>query len=150
MHKAPSVSYPVGPCFWYGRVLFLGLLVVAFAGFWSIQFGQMPSTGRLAAGLVLWLLAVAAVAVHLIRIQPGLLSWRVESEDTGLSEWLWQPQSGRAALVSVHVVWAGLNTVGLRLLDGRGQVHWVWAQAQQAPNDWLAFRRALISSAAAD
>jgi hypothetical protein len=110
----------------------------------------MPSTGRLAAGLVLWLLALAAVAVHLIRIQPGLLSWRVESEDTGLSEWLWQPQSGRAALVSVHVVWAGLNTVGLRLLDGRGQVHWVWAQAQQAPNDWLAFRRALISSAAAD
>jgi hypothetical protein len=150
MHKAPSVTYPVGPCLLYGRVLFVGLLVVACAGLWSIQFGQMPSAGRLAAGLGLWLLAVAAVVVHLIRIQPGLLTWRVESEDLGSGEWLWQPQAGRAVLVSVRVVWAGLNTVGLRLLDGRGQVHWVWAQAPLAPNDWLAFRRALISSAASD
>lgn len=150
MHKAPSVSYPVGPCVWYGRVLFVGLLVVACAGLWSVQFGQMPSAGRLAAGLGLWLLAVAAVAVHLTRIQPGLLTWRVESEDPASGEWLWQPHAGHAVLVSVRVVWGGLNTMGLRLLDGRGQVHWVWAQAHRAPDDWLAFRRALISSAASD
>jgi hypothetical protein len=150
MHKAPSVTYPVGPCFWYGRLLCLGLLVVACGGLWSVQSGQMPSAGRLAVGLGLWLMAVAAVALHLSRIQPGLLTWRIESEGLGSGEWLWRPDSGRAVLVSVRVVWAGLNTVGLRLLDGRGQVHWVWAQAQRAPEDWLAFRRALISSAASD
>lgn len=150
MHKAPSVSYPVGPCAWYARWLCLGLLLVVCAGFWSLRYGQAPSAGQLVSGLGLWLLTMAAVLVHLIRIRPGLLTWHVERDGTGLGEWLWQPQSGRAVLVSVRVVWPGFNTVGLRLRDGQGRVHWVWAQAERGPDDWVAFRRALVSSGASN
>ncbi len=150
MHKAPSASYPVGPCVWYGRLLCLGLLVVACGGLWSVQSGEMPSAGHLAVGLGLWLMALVSVGVHLIRIQPGLLTWHVEREGQGSGEWMWQPDSGRAVLVSVRVVWAGWSALGLRLQDGRGGIHWVWAQAQRPPDDWLAFRRALISSAASN
>jgi hypothetical protein len=146
MHLAPTVSYPVGPFVWYGRVLFLGLLLVACAGLWSVQFGQMPSAVRLVFGLGLFLLVVTAVIIHLIRLRPGLLTWCGECESQGRGEWMWQPDSGRAVLVSVRMVWTGWNTMGLRLLDARGQTHWVWAQAQRSPCDWLAFRRALISS----
>jgi len=35
----------------------------------------------------------------------------------------------------------------LRMLDGLGHSHWVWAQHHDAPHDWLPLRRALISSA---
>jgi len=148
MHKAPSVTYPVGPCVWYGRVLWFGLLVVAGGAFWSVLAGQMPSSWRIALGLGLWLLAVIAVAVHLLRIETGQLTWRFESESHAQGEWLWQSVSGRAVLVKVNVVWAGSNMVGMCLIDGFGQTLWVWAQAHQAPADWLAFRRALISSIA--
>ena len=83
MHKAPSVSYPVGPCVWYGRLLLLGWMVVALGGLWSVQSGSMPSAARLAVVLGLWLLAGVAVAVHLIRIPSGFLTWRVGVEELG-------------------------------------------------------------------
>jgi hypothetical protein len=149
MHKAPSVTYPVGPCVWYGRVLWFGLLVVAGGALWSVLAGQMPSPWRVAAGLGLGLLVVIAVLAHLRRIETGQLTWRFDGENPASGEWLWQPASGRAVLVRVNVLWAGSNIMGMRLIDGFGQTLWVWAQAHQAPTDWLAFRRALISSTAA-
>ena len=146
MHKAPSVTYPVGPCVWYARVLSVALTVVALAGLGVAAWGQEPSAMSLAVALGLWLSAVGAVALHLARVPKGQLTWRCEIAEGADGEWVWQPEVGRAALVSVSVVWPGNRVLGLRLWDGLGHTHWVWAQAQHAPHDWLALRRALISS----
>jgi hypothetical protein len=147
MHKAPSVTYPVGPCVWYARVLWMALTVVALAGLAAGVLGQglRPEWAAVATGL--WLCAVAAVALHVARIPMGQLTWRCDTAEASAGEWVWQPAVGRAVLVSVFVVWQGNRVLGLRMLDGLGHTHWVWAQAEQAPHDWLALRRALISSA---
>jgi hypothetical protein len=147
MHKAPSVTYPVGPCAWYDRVLWLALMLVALAGLAVAVWGQGPRAMNVAVALVLWLCAVGAVALHLARIPKGQLTWRCEPGEIAAGEWVWQPELGRAALVSVSVVWQGNRVLGLRMLDGRGHTHWVWAQHHHAPHDWLPLRRALISSA---
>ena len=147
MHEAPSVTYPVGPCAWYDRVLWLALVLVALAGLAVAVWGQAPSGMDLAVALVLWLCAVGAVALHLARIPKGQLTWRCEPGEVSAGEWVWQPEVGRAALVTVSVVWQSNRVLGLRMLDGLGHSHWVWAQADEAPQDWLALRRALISSA---
>ena len=147
MHKAPSVTYPVGPCLWYARVLWMALTVVVLAGLAVVVWGQEPSDLNVAAALGVWLCAVGAVAVHLARVPKGQLTWRCETAAGADGEWVWQPEVGRAALVSVFVVWQGNRVLGLRLWDGLGRTDWVWAQAHQAPHDWLALRRALISSA---
>lgn len=102
---------------------------------------------NVAVALGLWLSAVGAVALHLARVPKGQLTWRCESVEMSDGEWVWQPEVGRAALVSVSLVWQGNRVLGLRMLDGLGHTHWVWAQAQQAPHDWVPLRRALVSSA---
>lgn len=150
MHKAPSVTYPVGPCAWYGRVLWSALAVVALSGVGGAVVGQAPSTLGLVAATLLGLCAAWAVARHLSRVPMGRLMWRVEDSDHSPGEWVWLPDQGRAALVSVRVAWSGSSALGLRLVDGLGQTHWVWAQAQHAREEWLPFRRALISSCVAD
>jgi len=147
MHKAPSVTYPVGPCVWYARVLWVALTVVALAGLAAAVLGQGPRPLWAALATVLWLCTVAAVALHVARVPKGQLTWRCETADVSHGEWVWQPEVGRSALVSVFVVWQGNRILGLRMLDGLGHTHWVWAQAHQAPHHWLALRRALISSA---
>jgi hypothetical protein len=55
MHKAPSVTYPVGPCVWYARVLWVALTVVALAGLGVAAWGQEPSAMSVAVALGLWL-----------------------------------------------------------------------------------------------
>lgn len=147
MHKAPSVTYPVGPCVWYARALWMALAVVAAAGLGSVVLGQGPGPLGTALALGLWLCAVVVVGVHLARVPKGLLSWRSATVEGSDGEWVWQPEVGRAACVSVFIVWQGNRTLGLRLSHTVGRTHWVWAQAQMAPHDWLALRRALISSA---
>jgi hypothetical protein len=146
MHKAPSVTYPVGPCVWYAHVLWMALTVVALAGLAVAAWGQEPSAMSLAMALGLWLSAMGAVALHLARLPKGQLTWRCEIAEGADGEWVWQPEVGRAALVSVFIVWPGNRILGLRIQDGLSHTHWVWAQAQHAPHDWLALRRALISS----
>jgi hypothetical protein len=54
MHKAPSVTYPVGPCAWYDRVLWLDLMLVALAGLAVAVWGQGPRAMNVAVALVLW------------------------------------------------------------------------------------------------
>ena len=147
MHKAPSVTYPVGPCVWYARVLWMALTLVLLAGLAVAVWGQAPGPMAVALALGVWLCAVGAVALHLARVPKGHLTWRPEAAEQAGGEWVWQPEVGRAALVSVTVVWRGSRVLGLRALDGLGHSHWVWAQVHQAPQDWLALRRALISSA---
>ncbi|MEY4505840.1 MAG: hypothetical protein RL297_418 [Pseudomonadota bacterium] len=146
MHKAPSVTFPVGPCLAYERVLWGCLVLVAFAGLWVTLRGQPPSAFGVALAVGLWLIAVCAVTLHLLRWPSGRLTWGGEMAGHEVGEWLWQPQRGRAALVTVRVVWHGLGALGLRLDNGRGQAVWVWARARQSPHEWLPFRRALISS----
>jgi hypothetical protein len=147
MHKAPSVTYPVGPFVWYARVLWMALSIVALAGLAATVWGQAPSALNVAVALGLWLCAVGAVALHVTRVPKGQLTWRCELAEMNAGEWVWQPEVGRSALVSVSVVWPSNSVLGLRLSDGFGRTHWVWAQDHQAPHDWLSLRRALISSA---
>lgn len=150
MHKAPSVTYPVGPCLWYARALWMALTVVVLAGLAVAVWGQEPSAMNVAAALGVWLCAVGAVALHLARIPKGQLTWRCEPGEVPAGEWVWQPDLGRAALVLVYVVWQGNRVLGLRMLDGLGHTHWVWAQHHHAPHNWLPLRRALISSASGE
>ncbi|MDP4622415.1 MAG: hypothetical protein NWS85_05950, partial [Hydrogenophaga sp.] len=88
MHKAPSVTYPVGPCLWYARVLWMALTVVALAGLAVAAWGQEPSTLSVAAALGVWLCAVGVVAVHLARVPKGQLTWRGETAAGGDGEWV--------------------------------------------------------------
>jgi hypothetical protein len=146
MHKAPSVSYPVGPCAWYGRVLWLALALVVLAGVAAAALGQHPNAWSAGLAMALCLGVAFAVASHLSSVPSGRLAWHFDDADSTPGEWVWVPDRGRAAWVTVAVAWSGSSALGLRLVDGRGKTHWVWAQAHQTPQDWLPLRRALISS----
>lgn len=143
MHKAPSVNYPVGPFVWYGRSLWLFWCVLCLAAVMVAL--QRPALlwGEVVALVVIAATTAWALAWH-VRHQPrGCLSWRNEPPDD--PEWVWHPEGAHARLVHVLVVWRGLGCIWVRLTSSE-EVAWVWAQAEDAPNDWLAFRRALISS----
>lgn len=143
MHKAPSVSYPVGPFIWYARSLWLFWCLLCLAAA-AVALQRPVLVSRDVAGVVVTAVVAAWVVRWHARHQPrGCLSWQNEPPDG--AEWVWHPAGAHARLVQVLVVWRGLGCVWVRLRSSEG-VAWVWAQAEDAPNDWLAFRRALISS----
>jgi hypothetical protein len=144
MHKAPSVSYPVGPCLWYERSVWLAWSLVCFAGLWVAAIRSVVGGAAVSFFIALALAMYVAVMIHVARQPQGRLSWCNEPLQPG--EWLWQPKGARARLVTVNVVWRTNTCLGVRLRHEQGVI-WVWVRASESPEDWVAFQRALVCAA---
>ena len=140
------MSYPVGPCVWYGRFVWGILFLVAAAGGWAVVVGQTPSGLSMALALLAWLLAVCAVALHLALWPIGKLSWLSDEYASEPQGWVWESAQGTCFPVTVGVVWSDSQWVCLRLTTGGRRAFWVWASACVVPSEWISFRRAIVSS----
>ncbi len=130
--QAPSVSYPVGPCALYGRLLLgawgLGLAVVSVQAWYA---GQVPIG-------VLPLLALAGVlAGRGWRAAPrGQLRW------VGGGGWEWQTDDRTVVLPAPVLVWRGRDHLLLQMPLGPRDLRWLWVERWRDPSRWDALCRA--------
>ena len=156
MRNAPSVSYPVGHCAFYGWVL-LGLGAsgwAACAGVHVLALLEWAAPLTVAESIlgVLLCLCWAGGAAWLWRKSPqGRLHWdamaasRTREAPAGL--WRWQP-AGRMRSGDLARVVKVLDLQGrclLWVLRPEGGAHWLWVERAQDPIRWDDLRRALVA-----
>ena len=157
MHNAPSVSYPVGRCVFYGWAL-IGLGASGWAAFASMQamvaFGlAAPLTlAQTVGGVVLCGSWAVVAAWHWHQSVQGRLHWdaagapRVRKDSPGL--WRWQA-NGRVRSADLAEVITVLDLQSRCLLRARredGGAHWLWVECVQDPDRWDDLRRALVAA----
>lgn len=149
MRNAPSVTYPVGLCAFYGRVLWLcsglGLLALLLMQ-WS--YPTMPLWWAVS-GWLAWG-AWCGVAVWSWRRQPvGRLQWDARAAQPGspaVGQWFWQTEGvAPRALRRLDWVLDAQSVLLLRLQVAQGRPVWVWLQAVDARERWDDLRRALMA-----
>jgi hypothetical protein len=147
MQNAPSVSYPVGRCVWYGWLLVtLGFLQAVVWGLWGWQ--------RAADG---WPLPAAGAAVCVAWCWMAWRSWRQpmvgrlhwDALAPGAAQdrpggWLWHagPETTGTSLTHVDVAFDGQTVAWLRLGGAAGVPRWVCVQQASDPPRWNDLRRA--------
>lgn len=138
MHKAPAVSYPLGP----SRFLALVLTGVGLTGglFVFVLACLRPVAGLADALAVLWWALGCALAWHWWRRQrTGELHW------DGLRQWSISSGDGvQAGTLRVHLdlqnhLWIEWSTLGT------GKVEWMWLERQRFPMMWPELRRAVFA-----
>jgi hypothetical protein len=157
MYNAPSVSYPVGRCAFYGWGL-VGLGAAGWVAFGAMQ--AMAAMGR-SAPLTVWQTVVGVAlcaawagmaAWHWHRSLQGRLHWdalgtsRVREASPGL--WRWQP-AGRVRgkdLIQVITVLDLQSRCLLRVRCSDGGAYWLWVECAQDPDRWDDLRRALVAA----
>lgn len=153
MHSAPSVTFPVGRCIWYGMTFVLlaamGLCALgAWFGFDGRR-GGIPWPGL--AGAVLWLAWVIFAAWTWYRAPAGHLRWSASDgsgPDAFKGTWHWHSVScpEGAALRGVEQM-LDLQVVALlRLHNADALYRWVWVERARDPVRWSALRRAIVSA----
>lgn len=151
MQSAPSVVYPVGRSAVGDRVL------VALAFLLATTMALGLATAQASAGA--WVVSALAMASWGLwawhdarRVPAGWLRWRPAArasvgEGAAPGCWCWQPslQSEGVAIARVEPVLDLQARWLLRLTAaGHGAPRWLWVEAERAPTDWLALRRALM------
>jgi len=144
MHKAPSVSYPVGPCLWYERMVWsaYGAVLCAFA--WVFWAGSAPPWGVVLSTSALGLGLGLALWQHFRHPLRGHLTWSTQ-EGVEVGQWWWHAEVGPALAVRVSCVWHSQQALCLRLSPPTGPDRWVWALARTDAAQWLALRRAVLA-----
>ena len=157
MFNAPSVSYPVGRCAFYGWML-VGLGVsgwVAFAGVQAMVYLERAASLTLVQtvlGLLLCAGWAGVAAWHWRQSSQGLLHWDAAgaplARETAAGLWRWQPV-GRVRSADLAQVVTVLDLQSRCLLRARrqdGGSHWLWVERAQDPDRWEDLRRALVAS----
>lgn len=156
MHNAPSVSFPVGRCSFYGWVLFsLGVSgLVAFAGLHAMAYlgSATPLTvTQTASGLLICVCWAWVAAWHWRQSAQGRLHWDAMAAPLSrvgpAGMWRWQ-SAGRvrsADLVRVDNVLDLQSRCLLRIERPEGGKHWLWVERAQNPDRWDDLRRALVA-----
>lgn len=170
MHRAPSVSYPVGRLrfpFWIAAGVWgtSGLLLALWG--WTVD----PSAAVAAGAVLIWLVCGTAAAWGWQRAERGVLHWDG-------SAWHWEPDAGsvirpdaapdsvaRASrLAAADALALGVPGFPVCALDlqshlwvrwtdsartGRSApaVRWLWLRRADDAERWPALRRALFASA---
>ena len=149
MRNAPSVTYPVGRCAFFGWMLVLiGVLAALALALWWWLFPARPTSWTLG-GAIAWL-SWSALAWWYWRHQPiGQLQWDAEatrfpSEQRGI--WRWSLNQAPPRELQ-EVAWVlDAQTVALLRLHAEGQrPQWLWLQARDDPVRWVELRRALAA-----
>ena len=156
MRNAPSVSYPVGRCAFYGWVL-LGLGASGWATFAALHVlvrlrGAAPLTVVETGSGLLLCLSWAGIAAWRWRQSPqGRLHWDAMAtsmtREASAGLWRWQP-AGRLRSVDLARVVKVLDLQSrclLWILRPEGGVHWLWVERAQDPGRWDDLRRALVA-----
>jgi hypothetical protein len=157
MRNAPSVSYPVGRCAFYGWTLF-GLAVSGFGAFAVLHalahVGQAaPLTlAQTVSGLLICVCWAGVAAWYWLHSAQGRLHWDAMaapmSREGSTGVWRWQP-SGRvrsADLVRVVTVLDLQSRCLLRIERAEGGKHWLWLERAQNSDRWDDLRRALVAA----
>ena len=147
------MSYPVGPCVLYGRLLLITWLLGA-----AVACGHAWHAARAPLGALLLLGLSAGWACRAWRAAPsGRLCW------AGADGWAWQSgdqpdeqpgegageesgqTSGPADLerCAPVVVWRGGHHLLLHWAAGPRRLRWLWIERRRDPARWEAFCRAV-------
>jgi hypothetical protein len=167
MRKAPSVVYPVGPCFFYAAWLVaLGVLGLVVWLWWSWSVVSGASSPRrvvaVALGAVLWLAWAVFAWRSWVHAPVGYLQWAASAASshglprTGL--WRWHRQvpgqdhhnphlSHGAPLQQVQCVLDLQSRLLLRVRNPDGVHRWLWLERRSDPTRWMDLRRALVQTA---
>ena len=137
MHKAPAVTYPVGP--WSLRPLYFFALVaggVVVLAFWWQQSDPNAVSPK---WLFLTWLAGAVVTVWAFRQdEPGTLTWSGD-------KWTWNSRAGSSNGSVTLLVDLQSAMVVIFRSDG-DRVLWFGLRGAMEPSGWPALRRALVST----
>jgi len=153
MHSAPSVTFPVGRCIWYGAsFLILSVMGALALGAWySFDAWRDGLSWPGMVGAVLWLAWVAFAAWTWRHAPVGHLRW-IALDTGGLDAqrgvWHWHsvacPEG--TALRGVERV-LDLQVVALlRLHNADALARWIWVEKARDPTRWSVLRRALVSA----
>lgn len=145
MHNAPPVAFPVGRFLW-GRVAWLGVVMVSALGLLAWSHLAHLSSGSCALAWSIWGLCGAGSAVWARRqtLSKGRLFWSGET-------WSWQSPDGEGPDLQLTV---GLDVgrgilLFLRLDKGAdsGWGPWLcaWVSEGSMPSKWHGFRCAVYS-----
>lgn len=129
--QAPSVSYPVGPCVFWGGLMLAVWLAGAAGLAWGVGQGGLPAwTGLLpvAAAWPLWW--------NWRRSPCGTLRW------DGAQGWSWQSAALEHELPAPQVVWRGQALLLLRLAGAPAPLGWLWLERTRDPVRWSSVCRA--------
>lgn len=131
--QAPSVSYPVGPCVLYGRLLQaswgLGVVIVS---------AQASYAGVVPIGGLVLLAFTGALAWWAWRRAPrGELRW---AADRG---WGWTVGDNVSDLPVPVLVWRGRHHLLLQVSAGSRPLRWLWVERWRDPSRWQAICRAV-------
>lgn len=138
MHRAPSVSWNVGPAAW--RFYSLALLMVCGGLVVTLFLFVQPWGIRAAALLLVFLGSALCAAMAQRKAHAGVLRWDGE-------HWYWTGFEDQ--LVSHATCVLDLQRlVLLRIQGSTGKVHWLWLQSLAMDSRWLALRRAVVSDQA--
>lgn len=156
MRNAPSVTYPVGRCAFYGRLLLL-LGATGLAAMVGLWLGFPRATWWMRSGaLVLWLLWSGFAWWDWRRLPQGRLQWSgrgasdegAVTPDLRAGSWWWQEgDQPQQMLQRVQWVLDAQSVVLLRLRVGPWRSRWAWLEASRDPARWEALRRALTAHA---
>ena len=144
MRSAPSVSFPVGRCRFYGWVLValaaVGALVL---GAWSV-YAASQRVWHGVWGAAAWAVWLFFAAWSWWRSPTGQLSWEAHAQTRG--GWMWCSAScpEGAPLQRVELVADRQTRVLLRLHNADALTRWVWAERARNPERWHDLRRALV------
>jgi hypothetical protein len=138
MHRAPAVSWNVGPAAW--RLYFL-VLWIACGGLVVTLYLVLQPWGIRAATLMLVFLGSVLYAVVVQRKgRSGVLRWDGE-------HWYWsgfEDQKLGCVICALDLQ----RRILLHIQDATGKVQWLWLQSGAMDSRWLALRRAIMSTQA--
>ena len=134
MHRAPAVSWNVGPVAW--RFHFLALWMVCGGLVVALYIVLQPWGIRAAVLLLLFLGSVLYAVMAQRKASSGVLRWDGE-------HWYWSGFEDRKVR-HVTCVLDLQRRVLLRIQDATGKVQWLWLQSQTTDSRWLALRRAVV------
>lgn len=162
MRKAPSVVYPVGPCFFYAAWLVvlgvLGLAVWLWWSWWVVSGASSPRhVVATALGALLWLAWAVFAWRSWVHAPVGCLQWDALGASThGLAHagvWRWHRDAGQhglsqgAPLQQVQRVLDLQSRLLLRVRNPDGAHRWLWLECRSDPARWNDLRRALVQTA---
>lgn len=125
------MSYPVGPCVWWGGMLLLVWAVAAAVVAWAvIREGLAPGA------MLLPVLAALPALVAWRRTPRGRLCW------DGAQAWSWQSATASSELPAPQLVWRGQTLLLLRLPGAPRPLGWLWLERARDPGRWDAVCRA--------